>query len=416
MTSSFGWHGNSKLVAWLKARIREMTGNDQLTFMQLYQKYSRELCVVVTNISEKSVEYCHIKTTPDLPIIDALRMTMATPGLCSPVKYRLNNVHDQLFADGGIFDNFPIHCFDGWWLSMESGDRFTSRRCQMFDKARLISDQNKFQQFNNKTLGFLVYDEFNSSMSQLHQQATCSTVTIPNNVLAKNWERRKQDAETSLSSFTSYTAMANQFIHLMNSVISDEKKLLSKSEFDDFIDKISTSHEIDLKLLFGTRYSSNDIWMLVKPSNVTQACCSDVTRYLDTASYNLYRRCRQRFSDEPIRNLVDFFISLQNNFHLANTRNTLTAGDVDRTVLIDVRYLTAVKTQLSQQDRTFLLQQGRQATQGYLSRYMQTHRASYCRDDLVNFIDDDETTSEIIDERDYTEQLPINDRPRPPPL
>jgi len=41
---------------------------------------------VVTNISSGYVEYCHVKTTPYLPVIDAIRMTLATPGetLISP--------------------------------------------------------------------------------------------------------------------------------------------------------------------------------------------------------------------------------------------------------------------------------------------------------------------------------------------
>jgi len=33
-------------------------------------------------------------------------------GLCRPVKIRRQD-RDQLFADGGIFYNYPIHCYDG---------------------------------------------------------------------------------------------------------------------------------------------------------------------------------------------------------------------------------------------------------------------------------------------------------------
>jgi len=48
--------------------------------MQTYRKTGKELCIVVTNISSGYVEYCHVKTTPYLPVIDAVRMTLATPG------------------------------------------------------------------------------------------------------------------------------------------------------------------------------------------------------------------------------------------------------------------------------------------------------------------------------------------------
>jgi len=33
-------------------------------------------------------------------------------GLCRPVKYRRLD-RDQIFADGGIFYNYPVHCYDG---------------------------------------------------------------------------------------------------------------------------------------------------------------------------------------------------------------------------------------------------------------------------------------------------------------
>ena len=42
--------------------------------------FGKELCVVVTNLSQMTVEYCHAKTTPDMPVRLAIKMSMATPG------------------------------------------------------------------------------------------------------------------------------------------------------------------------------------------------------------------------------------------------------------------------------------------------------------------------------------------------
>jgi len=36
----------------------------------------------------------------------------AAVGLCRPVKIRRQD-RDQYFADGGIYFNYPVHCFDG---------------------------------------------------------------------------------------------------------------------------------------------------------------------------------------------------------------------------------------------------------------------------------------------------------------
>lgn len=49
-------------------------------FLKLYEKTGKELCVVVTNLNHMTEEYCHVKTTPDMPIRLAVRMSMAIPG------------------------------------------------------------------------------------------------------------------------------------------------------------------------------------------------------------------------------------------------------------------------------------------------------------------------------------------------
>lgn len=44
------------------------------------QQFGRELCVVVTNLSQMSTEYFHPKATPNTPIRTAVRMSTALPG------------------------------------------------------------------------------------------------------------------------------------------------------------------------------------------------------------------------------------------------------------------------------------------------------------------------------------------------
>jgi predicted acylesterase/phospholipase RssA len=63
----------------------EATGNASLTFRELYNFNGRELCIVVTNVSCMCEEYFHVKTTPDVEIAVALRMSTALPGLLQPV-------------------------------------------------------------------------------------------------------------------------------------------------------------------------------------------------------------------------------------------------------------------------------------------------------------------------------------------
>ena len=48
--------------------------------MQVWERFGKELCIVVTNLNQMSVEYFHPKTTPNTPIRRAVRMSVALPG------------------------------------------------------------------------------------------------------------------------------------------------------------------------------------------------------------------------------------------------------------------------------------------------------------------------------------------------
>ncbi len=47
---------------------------------QLYKKNGCELCVVVSNVNQMDCQYCHVKTTPDMQIREAVRMSISLPG------------------------------------------------------------------------------------------------------------------------------------------------------------------------------------------------------------------------------------------------------------------------------------------------------------------------------------------------
>ena len=48
--------------------------------VQVYERFGKELCIVVTNLNQMSVEHFHPKTTPNTPIRRAVRMSVALPG------------------------------------------------------------------------------------------------------------------------------------------------------------------------------------------------------------------------------------------------------------------------------------------------------------------------------------------------
>ncbi|KAL8586395.1 hypothetical protein ACOMHN_023010 [Nucella lapillus] len=151
----FGWHPAQIFYDKTGSRLEKKTGNPDITFQQLYHKTGRELCIVVTNLSQMSAEYCHPKTTPDMPIRLAVRMSLSFPVMFSAVKSAATKNYGKhdVFVDGGVLSNYPIDCFDGWYLSMKPEDSFLKRLQPLCAISHLMERSQRFGTTNDNTLG-----------------------------------------------------------------------------------------------------------------------------------------------------------------------------------------------------------------------------------------------------------------------
>jgi NTE family protein len=91
--------------------IENKTGNADYTIKQLYLDTGIKLVITATNMNTKNTVYLHPENKfseySNIPIRTAVRMSMSIPFLFEPYSY--NNC---LFSDGGVLDNYPLHCFD----------------------------------------------------------------------------------------------------------------------------------------------------------------------------------------------------------------------------------------------------------------------------------------------------------------
>lgn len=78
------------------------------TFLQLYEKYKVSFHVVVTDITNNTLKIINEKNFPDLSIVDAMVASMSLPVIYSPYK----SPSGDLWIDGGVLDNFPIHLYN----------------------------------------------------------------------------------------------------------------------------------------------------------------------------------------------------------------------------------------------------------------------------------------------------------------
>ena len=144
----FGLNRGKKIKKYFGDKIsaKSKRNNPDMTFYDLYKERGVELCVVVTNLNLMKAEFCHPKTTPDMPIRIAVLMSMAVPCIFAAVPYENNyrGVTDT-YVDGGLLCNYPINCYDGWYLSMKTEDSFLTRLQPLSEIPTIMA--NRYVQF-----------------------------------------------------------------------------------------------------------------------------------------------------------------------------------------------------------------------------------------------------------------------------
>lgn len=107
INKNFGVFGDKELIEWLQNSLREKGFSVNMTFQQLHQMTGKSLYVVACNLTRKiPVVFCPEKT-PEMQVYYAVRLSISIPILFKPGK-----LGNEIYVDGGVLMNFPIHLFD----------------------------------------------------------------------------------------------------------------------------------------------------------------------------------------------------------------------------------------------------------------------------------------------------------------
>lgn len=80
--------------------------NPKITFKELFEITKKELILTSTCLNTRSLKWLSYKTTPNLEIVKAIRMTTCIPLIFEPVIYE-----NHIYIDGGCMNNYPIDYF-----------------------------------------------------------------------------------------------------------------------------------------------------------------------------------------------------------------------------------------------------------------------------------------------------------------
>lgn len=102
-TTKKGFESGNTMSLLMKKCIYDKTHNENLTFIQHYEKYNIKLQIGVTNLTQHKFELLNKDNYPDLPIHTAISASIAIPFIFEPVI-----INNDVYCDGGILNNLPI--------------------------------------------------------------------------------------------------------------------------------------------------------------------------------------------------------------------------------------------------------------------------------------------------------------------
>ncbi|MEQ1503586.1 MAG: patatin-like phospholipase family protein [Myxococcota bacterium] len=365
MVTMFGWNPGERLLQFLGDRLVERTGSEDVTFRQVYERCGRELCVPVTNLTRMCTEYCHPKTTPDMPVRLAVGMSMSLPVLMVPYRLvRPGGGQADLYTDGGLLCNYPVHAFDGWWLSMDREDTFLNRLRPLDRAAEKMHDHYRFQPRNPRTLGLTVFDRLELDASESWLLEAGGPPPRPDTTLARSRAASERKLAERLQAREALDRAGQRLVDAMAAVETSGDGRVCTDELSKLFDVGPLTRD-DARVLFGTDDPTKILAALDHNGDHTIAY-DELVKYIDSKNVELTAHLSMNYT-EP-RSMTTFVSTVFNTLLMHLRKVTLHPDDRSRTIPIDTDYVGTADFDLEAGDRAFLLETGRRAARAFLDR------------------------------------------------
>lgn len=243
---SYGLFTGNKIINYIKSLLKKKGFDENITFNQLYIKTNKILVLTGTSLSIRDTFYFNNFTSPDMKVIDALRISISIPFYFTCVNYTIENkVHT--FVDGGILQNFPMYYFkicdllDKYIYTSKElhiskrdfQNQDISLKCEKSIGIMLISDDdeidvNDFYKGYNSIVNISSYilELMNTMLNKIEQDNFVNPITGSKNDFFENVICIKIPNNVSAINFNLSKEIKNQLIH---SGQDSAKKLLNIS-------------------------------------------------------------------------------------------------------------------------------------------------------------------------------------------
>ena len=154
LAKDFGWYKGDFFTTWIGRLIRDRLGDEKATFRDLKDRGRPDLHVVGTNLCTGYAEVFSAERHPDMPLAEAVRISMSIPLFFAAVRY---GPRGDVYVDGGVLQNYPIKLFDRERYIDMDAEGYAARSTDYYNKENAIfmlehPDRSPYV-YNRQTLG-----------------------------------------------------------------------------------------------------------------------------------------------------------------------------------------------------------------------------------------------------------------------
>jgi predicted acylesterase/phospholipase RssA len=158
--STKGLESGKNVMTLIKKCIKDKTGDENITFCQLRDKFNIQLHIGITNITKAQFELVGCHNMPDLSVYKAINASIAIPFIFEPVV-----INDDIYCDGGLLDNLPIE----YILKLITNNTTNSHEINENENEKTIDSRIVVD-----TLGIYLMNNFNTLNSTNYQSSPLS--------------------------------------------------------------------------------------------------------------------------------------------------------------------------------------------------------------------------------------------------
>jgi NTE family protein len=153
--TKFGWYKGNYFTQWIGEEvIKPKLGSAKATFGDLRENGMPSLYVVGTNLSTGYSEVFSAERHSNMPLAEAVRISMSIPVFFSAVR---SGERNDVYVDGGVQLNYPVKLFDREkYIDMEN-ESYAARRTDYYPEEnkkflQMYPDRSPYI-YNRQTLG-----------------------------------------------------------------------------------------------------------------------------------------------------------------------------------------------------------------------------------------------------------------------